>query len=308
MAFRHVVPEGIYDNVDDLGTDYPVRRASDLRGRAGVAALDTDWALEQEAEWYYELSTSYRRRTATVDVQMVVGEFDTGTVVDNLEKWAEDQYGDNYDDEDNEEAFESAGSEPGFELYEVEEFAFGVSEDLLIQSRGDYPVDPVAVVEEAIATHENETNLWTDDDHGGELLAEYDEGDYVFGELHRPETVEAKLERDYDEGQRDNLDDENREEIEENYEEQIEDWESGLVGTTRSRSLDGDTIELHQVFLYETEGDTDSDALLKHVEANRDYNENWDTLEDYSISEEGRALILTGDVRARAESFSDSDR
>lgn len=302
-SFVSIVPEAVYENEDDLETHRFVSIGSNIRGRSGAAAVDTDWALHQNVEWEYELSTS-GPGTADVSAEIVAGEFDTGTVADNLEKWAEDQYG---NDED-EEVLESAGSEPGFELYEVEEFAFGVSEDLLIQSRGDYPVDPVAVVEEAIAAHENETNLWTDDDHGGELLAEYDEGDYVFGELHRPETVEAKLERDYDEEQRDNLDDEDREEIEENYEEQIEDWESGLVGTTRSRSLDGDTIELHQVFLYETEGDTDSDALLEHVEANRDYNENWDTLEDYSISEEGRALILTGDVRARAESFSDSDR
>ncbi|ADB61454.1 hypothetical protein Htur_2577 [Haloterrigena turkmenica DSM 5511] len=289
-SFVSIVPEAVYENEDDLETHRFVSIGSNIRGRSGAAAVDTDWALHQNVEWEYELSTS-GPGTADVSAEIVAGEFDTGTVVDNLEKWAEDQYG---NDKDDEEVLESAGSQPGFELYEVEGSAFGVSEEHLIQVEANHPVDPVAVVEAAIDAHENETGRWTEDDDGGELLAEFDWGDFGVGALQRPETVETELEDRYDDP------DEATEEEREAIEDDIDDWEYGLVGNGSSWTLDGDTSDLHQLFLYESESDVDSDALLEHVEANRDYDESWDTLEDYSISEEGRALILTGEVQTQS--------
>ncbi|NUB92837.1 twin-arginine translocation signal domain-containing protein [Haloterrigena sp. SYSU A558-1] len=288
-SFVSIDPEAVYENEDELETHVFISIGSSVRGRSGAAAVDTDWALRQSVEWEYELSTS-GSGTADVSAEIVAGEFDTGTVVDNLEKWADDQY----ENTEDEEVLESAGSQPGFELYEVEGYAFGVSEEHLIQVEANHPVDAVAVVEAAIDARENETGRWTEDDDGEELLAEFDWGDFGIGGLQRPETVETELEDRYDDP--DQADEEEREAIEDD----IDDWEYGLVGNGSSWTFDGDTSDITQVFLYESESDADSDALLEHVEANRDYDESWDTLEEYSISEEGRALVLTGTVQTQS--------
>ncbi|WP_339102961.1 hypothetical protein [Haloterrigena salinisoli] len=298
--FTALVPEAVYENEDELITHYLLSVGSDLRNKTGVAAVDTDWIITQSIDWEYELdSSSYSRpRSGIADVRIVAGDFDAGAVETDLEKWVDDEYngsgGGGYGDDgtDDETELEDAGSAPGFDLYEVENFAFGVSEDYLIEA--ETSLDAVAVVEAAIDAYENETGRWTEGDDGDKLLSELERGDYVSGELHRPRTVETRLEDNgYDDP------DEASEEEREEAEEAIDDWESGLVGTTTTWNIDGDTTDIQGVFLYESDGDTDSDALSEHVDANRDYRQEWDTLEEYSISEAGRALVLTGVRRTR---------
>ena len=57
--------------------------------------------------------------------------------------------------------------------------------------------------------------------------------------------------------------------------------------------FDGETSDHH-------EGDADSEALRDHVESNRNIGDRWGTMSDYSVSDEGRTLVLTGTVRTRA--------
>ena len=289
-GLSYSIPEEIYDNEDDIETHWPLRRASDLRSRTGVAAVDTDWGLQQSLQWEYEVESSSFSRTGRLQAETVKGEFEPDDVAENLEKWADDEYGDDDDTE-----LESEGSHEDFDLYEIDSYAFAVGEEYLIQVEVSSALDPIAAVEAAIDTQENEEYSWTEDEDSDELLSVLDSADYVYGNLHEPRTVEAALEDEYDDP--DDADDEDREEIEE----EIDDWEYGLVGSVRARDIGGDTTDLQHVFLYESEDEADSDALEDHVDANRDYDERWETLEDYSISEEGRALVLSGEVRSRAE-------
>lgn len=228
--FTALIPEAVYENEDDLIVHQLLSVGSGFRNKTGVPAVDTDWVVTQSVEWEYELDSSSYSRSGRASVRIVAGDFDTETVETNLEKWVDDEYNESDnsgygdDETDGETELEDAGSAPGFELYEVENFAFGVSEDYLIEAETN--MNAVAVVEAAIDAYENETGRWTEGDDGDKLLSELERGDYMTGELHRPRTVETRLEDNgYDDP--DEASEEEREEAEAG----IDGWESGLVGT-----------------------------------------------------------------------------
>lgn len=77
-------------------------------------------------------------------------------------------------------------------------------------------------------------------------------------------------------------------------------WESGLVGTSRALDVDGETTALTEVHCYESESDADLERLRAHVDANRDVDDAYATLEEYSIERSGRVLIVTGTARTKA--------
>lgn len=83
----------------------------------------------------------------------------------------------------------------------------------------------------------------------------------------------------------------------------IESWEEGLRGSVQSLEIDGETTELTEAFLYDSESDADVDALRDHVEVNRDVDDRWATLEDYEIDGTATVVSVTGTVRTRSLLF-----
>ncbi|ELY51162.1 hypothetical protein C493_17661 [Natronolimnohabitans innermongolicus JCM 12255] len=295
--FSYVEPEMIFDNESDIDTYAPLESGSELRGKVGVTASEIDWALQQSANWEYEFDLSYGGSGTTEgSTTVLAGDFDTDDVEDALERWVDDEFDfdDDDDDDDDDDGFESAGSQGDFDLYTVEDYAFGVSDDYVVATDAPALIDAVSLVESTIDTKDDEQNRWTDDDDGELLLSELESGGAAFGILTQPRTVENELEDQYDDP--DDASEEEREAIRD----RIEDWEYGLVGQARSQDVDGSTTDICEVFVYESEGEADSDALQEHVERNRDIGDDWATLEDYSIDADGRVLILTGEVRTRA--------
>lgn len=299
-VFSAVVPEAIYDNEEELDSHGKLYQGSDFRGRTGLAAMDIDWNLSQTINWEYELDSSSYSRSGSAEIQVASGDFDGSSVESNLEKWVDDEYNEednseygSDDDGEEETTLESAGSESDFDLYEVtdEDYAFGVSEDYVIQV--ETSMDAVAIVEAAIDAHENGNNLWTDGDDADELLSQLEGGDITGGGVQQPNTVETELESRYDDP--DDADDDEREEIKQ----RIDDWAYGLVGRASAYNINGDSTDVQAIYLYESESDADSDALSEHIDGNRDYREEWHTLEDYSVSDEGRMLILSGEMNSR---------
>lgn len=300
-GFEYVIPESILDNEDETDSRRSLSLGSDFRSRAGAPAIETEWVLRQTLAW--EVDVSYTEETwgggeesaegsftNEVPIETLAGSFDTESVTDALEVWVDD----NFSDDD---SLSGAGTESGFDLYEIEDWAFAVSEDYLIQvdatpedsyddTEAEY-VDAVAVLEAAISARADGENLWIDDDDGEELISLTESGDEVSGSLTTPLTADAQY-------------DDPSAEMEEEYEDSLDDWEYGLTGISTTKEIDGDTTEYTQVFLYDDEEYADSEALNEHVDRNRDYGETYDSLEDYSIEEDGRALILTGSMSSRA--------
>ena len=313
--FDYVVPEEILDNEEEIDGNDKLTIGSLSRERFGVPAPEADWSLTQSIEWRLEYTytreqydgttTEEGEDNTTVDVDVHSGSFETDDVVDALEHWVENELADPTADDDPE--LESNGHQADFDRYEVDDYAFGVHEDYLIQVDADAGagtdyVDPTAVLEAAIDARENDEDLWVDDEDGEALLEHVEDGDAIEGKLYTPKTAEAQLEEEYGEEFVDEMDDDDFEEAAEIIVEErgYDDWEIGLVGDAESKDVDGDETDIHEVYLYETEQDVDREAFSDAVETERGYADEWEFLEDYSIEVDGRVIILTGTQRTRS--------
>ncbi|MFA9426620.1 hypothetical protein [Natronorubrum sp. A-ect3] len=299
--FSSVVPQAIFDNEEELVVYWPLEQGLDLRAKVGVPETDLDWQLSQHVEWEYEYSHLHETRydsqtieetqTASVDIGTLSGSFDPETVDETLERWVDDQHS---GDED----LSKAGEHEGFELYEVGNLAFAVGDSHVIEADADTYLDPVAAVKAALDARWSSDGVWAETDDGEALLAAFDSGHFATGEIHDPRTVDSRLEAQY--GDLEEIPESQRDELEERIEDSLDDWETGLTGTATAYEFDGETSDLHEVFLYEHEGDADPEALRDHVDSNRNIGDRWGTMSDYSVSDEGRTLVLTGTVRTRA--------
>lgn len=292
--FRSVVPEALFDNEDETNPYSTLETGSETRSRVGVSATDVEWQLVQGLSFEYDYSYSYGERSnrAWLELATLSGSFDPDAIESNLERWADEEYGD--DDEE----LSSEGSYEEFDCYEIDDMGFAVHEDYVIEVDGDSYVDAVAVLEAAIDARWSEENRWTDDEDAAELLSELEVDDTAGGSVFDPQTVDTAFEDRYGD-QYDDIDDlpeSQREDLEDRY----DDWETGMTAMGSSHAIDGGSTEIANVFVYESESNVDVEAVRDHVDANRDIGDRWATLEDYSVSADGRVAVLTGTVRTRS--------
>ncbi|WP_440764478.1 hypothetical protein [Natronorubrum sp. DTA7] len=301
VEFDTVVPQAVFDNEEELVVYWPLEQGSELRSTAGVAATDLDWQLTQRVEWEYEISytqetwdgtqTYEHEQSASINIGTLAGSFDPADVEESLEDWAEDRSAED-------EALSSEGEYEGFDLYAFEGSAFGVSESYVVRVTGSQPLDSLEALESAINVQTTSAGGLSETDDGNALLAEFESAHLASGELHEPRTVESEIERQY--GDIDDIPEHQRDDLEARVEDRLDDWERGLVGSANAYEFDGDTTDVHEVYLYETESDADAGELRDHVESNRDITDQWATIKDLSIDDEGRTLVLSGRVRTRA--------
>ncbi|QRV14414.1 twin-arginine translocation signal domain-containing protein [Haloterrigena salifodinae] len=299
-TFNGVVPQAIFDNEEELITYWPLQQGSDRRSRVGVSASDLDWQLSQRVnyEFTYSYSTGYsdRERTKRQSLTVVTfaGSFDPATIEENLNDWADDQF-----PEDSDNGLESAGEREGFDLYETDGRAFGVSDEYVVEADGDGYLDATAALEAAIDAHANADGRWSETDDGETLLSSFDNGHMDDSTVH--ESAESRLKTQLGLPSDTDLGDLSDEELANRKKaSDFGDWEEGLVGTATAHEFDGDSTDLRKVYLYESEGAADADTLDDYVDSNRDIGDEFATLEDYSIDTDGRTLLLTGTVRTRA--------
>lgn len=290
-SFGYVAPEAFFDNEEATDPYDTLAVGNESRGRVGASVTEIDWQLTQTVEYDGENAVG-----TTVDITILSGSFDLDDVEESLEQWADDEYGDD-DDRD----LSSEGEHESFDCYEIDGFGFAVRDDSVIEAVGGSGIDPVAVLEETIDARVNGDDRWTGDDAAA-LLDPLESGDQVDGTTFEPITLENTFESQYG-NQYDSIDElpeRQREQLEEQFDTRHEDWETGLTGMASSQEIGGETTDIVHVLLYDSEGNADAEAFRDHIDANRDIGDDWATLEDYSVSDEGRALVLTGTVRTRS--------
>lgn len=276
VEFEYVLPEPIFENADELDGYQQLQGGSEsqLRSRVGVPASDLDWQLSQTITWDWEYTrmqtqfgetsevTAQQRSSVTIDA--IGGAFEADAVEDSLENWA----GDN---------LSSEGEYEGYDFYETGSAAIGVGDESIIQITSDQSnIDHLATLEIVIDANVGGSPRLTDDDDANELLSQFDQGHINAGLI--SENMDERT------GSRDG---ENE-------------WATGLVGRSNANSVDGESTEVANVFLYESERNAVADDVEAHVERNRDLNDEFATLEDYSVEENGRTVTVTGTARTQA--------
>lgn len=268
-SFSTISPDAVFDN-EEYASHWTLRSdwAADLRDRTGVPATELEWELSQDIEWEFE-DTDEWEYNASIEANILSGDFDVENVEINLEDWADDE---SPSDED----LSSEGTYEGFDLYEYspDDVAFAVRDDYVIEIHSSRNVETVIALEEVIDTRLGDGRGWDEDPDAEELLAQTPDGHLTLGRLR----VDAR--DDDDPG--------------------VEDWEDGLLGSALSLEVDGETSEFTRVFLYERERDAHEGDLREYVDANRDIDDDFETLQDYSIDEDERMLIVSGTVRTTA--------
>jgi hypothetical protein len=68
----------------------------------------------------------------------------------------------------------------------------------------------------------------------------------------------------------------------------------GLVASGASISINGGNSQVKQVFVFDSEGDVDTDDLEEYVEANDTGGSTWDYTRNVSVNQSGNAGIITG--------------
>lgn len=320
LQFDYVVPQAVFDNEEELnGYGLLEWYGSDLRNMIDVPAIELDWQLQQRTEWDWEFSYTEEQtdwdgnvidtqeRTQTMNTRLSVdvfsGAFVTEEIEEALEEWAKEEY-------DDDEDLSGEGEHQEFDLYEIDGRGFAVRSDYVIQANPSTYVDPLPVLEATIDARFDADGRLADDEDAGDLLTHYDAGHFGSGEIHEPieqpdedELIEQRVEEWYGEGiDPDDLPEQELEQVEDSIDgdTDVEDWEDGLVGSATAMGFDGATTDLTEVYMYESEGDADADALREHVESNRDVGNEWATLENHSVSDAGRVLLLSGTARTRA--------
>ena len=306
-TFEYTVPEPFFDNEEETNAYSYLSTGSEFRSRVGVSAAEIDWQLYSQTNWEFEFTHTERDRSGEefeqdgssrthVQIRAVSGSFDPEDIEDSLERWVENEHG----DEDDEE-LSSEGNRERLDLYEIDGIAFAVDEEYVLQVTVGPHVEPIAALEATIDARWHGDELWIDDDDDARtLMNQLPSGDDVNGMFFEPMTLENAFEDEFGDeyDDIDELPDYRRESFEDQHD--YDDWQSGLMGSISASEIDGETTDITTVFLYENERDADADALREHVDANQNLGEEWETLEDQSVSDEGRTLTLTGTVRSRA--------
>ncbi|MDJ1432007.1 hypothetical protein [Halostagnicola sp. A-GB9-2] len=278
VSFESAVPEAIFDNADELDDYGPLEggSVSRLRSRVSAPASEIDWQLTQSMTWDWEFThtqTSFgsqseatESQSSSISVDVIGGSFDPEEIEENLESWADD----NLTDE---------GQYEGFDFYETFDAVYGVSGETIVQVTSDQgDIDLLETLEIVIDANVEGSYRLTDDDDANELLSQFDQGHVNSGFL---------LEFDDDS-------EETEDEQEEN------DWRTGLLGGTSAESIDGQTTDVSTVFLFDLERYAVADDVEEYVRRNRDITDEFATLEDYSVEEDGRTVTVTGTVQTQA--------
>lgn len=306
-SFDAVVPQAVLDNEAELTFYWPLQQGSGQRDRVGVTATELDWQLTQSVTWDYEFTYTYtgwseqeetRERTAALDIGTFAGSFDPATIEENLNDWADGEFS-----EDGDDGLESAGEHEGFDCYETDRMAFGVSDEYVLTVEGNSYLDSTTALEAAIDAHVNAEARWTETDNGEAVLSSFDSGHLAEATVHETASsrVASRLEQNGMLRRREDIDELSSDELDDRKESiDFGDWEEGLAGTATAYEFDGDSTELQAVYLYESESDADADALEDYADSNRDIGDEFATLEEYSIETEGRTLVLTGSIRTRS--------
>lgn len=269
--YRYQVPDVVTDNEERLSYD-------DLWGRLvrdgfNVPATELDWQLTQHVEWTFDLLESDTGaevvETTTPEVDVLAGSFDPDEIETNLANASPSE-------------LIPHGSAHGFDCYQLGSFRYAVRDDYLVRALGDAWVDSMALLEAALAARwardgdgeSDDGRRWAEDADAAALAEHRGTGQFVDGAVFPP--------RDPPESRPDRA------------------WEAGLVGTSRALDVDGETTDLTEVHCYETEADADLETLREHVDANRDVDDAYATLEEYSIERSGRVLVVTGTARTKA--------
>lgn len=264
--FHLQVPSVVREHEDVLS--YDVLRGERVRNRFGVPAIEVDWQLTHRLEWDFVLvedgSDAELEETTDPTVEVVAGSFDPDAIHDNLTDWSGDSPS-------------PLGSVEGFDLYETGEYRWAIRDDFLVEVVGEPWNDPTAVLETTLQTRavETEDGRWAGDDDAGALLAERGAGQLVGGGTFDPGRPEGRQIGDFR-------------------------WKDGFRGVVRALDVDGRTTTLTDAFCYESESSADVDALRSYVDANRDVDDPFATLEEFSIDDRGRVLVLSGSARTEA--------
>lgn len=273
--FRFQDPSAVFDHDDRLSYD-------DLWGRLvrdafNVPAMDLDWQLVFHVDWWLDLFNERTGADVEERVQpeshVLSGAFDPDAIKAHLE---DDSNGD----------VTAAGTAHGFDLYELGSVRFAVRDDYLVRTVGNVWIDPDAVLEFVLEARWGRDDSgtdggrrWADDEHANPLLAERGSGQFANAAVFPPREPVEEPAYDWE-------------------------WQTGLVGTTRSLSVDGETTALTDAFCYESAADADLEALTGFVETNRDVADDaFPTLEAYSVDRSADAesvLVLTGTARTSA--------
>ncbi|MFD1562099.1 hypothetical protein ACFR99_00730 [Haloarchaeobius amylolyticus] len=249
-----------------------------VRDAFDVPAMDLDWQLVQHVDWWLDVYNPEAgadvEETLRPEVHVLAGSFDPDAVEAHLE-----------DDSNGDVAV--TGTARGFDLYELGSFRFAVRDDYLVRTVGDVWIDPEKMLEyvlEARWARDGEGGTdggrrWGNDEHAAPLLAERGSGQFANGTVLPPRDPVREPAYDWE-------------------------WQTGLVGTTRSLTVDGATTEVTDAFCYESAAAADLEALQGFVETNRDVADDaFPTLDTYTVERSDDAetvLVLTGTARTSA--------
>ncbi len=294
VGFESAIPEAIFDNADELD-DYGQledETVSLLRSRVGAPASEIDWQLSQSITWEWEFthtqssfgnqSVVEEQSTADVIIDVIGGSFDPDEIEDTLESWAEDDLSDE-------------GQYEGFDFYEVFNAVYGVGnesivqvtsnqEDLGILEYDEDGIDLLETLEIVIDANVEGADRLTEDDEANTLLSQFDQSHVNSGNLF-----------DVDDSEETEDDDESPED-----EDEDNDWDTGLLGSTNAKAIDGQTTDVSIVYLFESERYAVADDVEEYVHRNRDIGGAFPTLEDYSVEEDGRTVTVSGTVQTQA--------
>lgn len=280
-TFNYTVVDAVFDNAEELDSYDLLENdnSSQLRSQASVPASELDWQLSQSLSWDWEFTytrSSYASETEETDTQtsnlsvsVIAGSFTPDDIEDSLENWA----GENTD-------FTSEGEYEGYDFYKVPNSAFGVSEDAVVRVRASASdIDVITALELVIDANVDGSPRLTDSDDANELLSQFEQADINAGRL-------AVSESDEDSN---NESDDNSDE-----------WQTGLIGLTSADSIGGETTDIQTVYLYDSERQAVADDVEEYIDRNRDIGDQFATLEDYSVEEDGRAVVVSGTAQTHA--------
>lgn len=226
----------------------------------GAGIRDRIGVPAAEIEWILQQSS-------TTNVVVLAGSFDAEAAEDSLRDWA--------DDEDR--TISSEGEFDGFELYDVDDVqGYAVGDDhVAAASVASEDDDPIDVIEDVLAGQAGDSTRWSDDDDAAALLDALPTNHFAGG------TVRDEPQTDDEDGT-------------------VQEWQDGLLGTAESQAVDGDTTDVTNVLLYDTDDDVDTAAVETYVDGQRDVGDDYATLTDYTVDADGRVVTVSGTVRTRA--------
>lgn len=217
-----------------------------------------------DLDWYLQQNTD-------ASVEIAAGSFEIESIEEGLDDHWDGRVRFIGQYEDNSQTFDL------FEYDEREDprrYQYAVNDEYVLRTTWAGETDDI--LDQVIDARWGEVGRWTEDPDGERLLEDLEIGQQVSGSVFEPLDP-----NDVD------LDEENE-------------WQYGIVGSTSTADVDGETTDITQQLLFERERDVDPEGFERFVERNRDIDDSYPLLEDYSIDQDGRILTLTGTVRTRA--------